>query len=114
METKMMISAVISGAVLIVGALEMIYQIYHITVIDATARGLKHPKLWGFLAMNGNHTSGLLLYLIGRRNYPLIDLSPDSQSEIERRKKAAGIGIIFFVIGAIGLVISIMLFFKYL
>ena len=47
METKMMISAVISGAVLIVGALEMIYQIYHITVIDATARGLKHPKLWG-------------------------------------------------------------------
>ena len=40
METKMMISAVISGAVLIVGALEMIYQIYHITVIDATARGL--------------------------------------------------------------------------
>ena len=77
METKMMISAVISGAVLIVGALEMIYQIYHITVIDATARGLKHPKLWGFLAMNGNHTSGLLLYLIGRRNYPLIDLSPD-------------------------------------
>ena len=111
METKMMISAVISGAVLIVGALEMIYQI---TVIDATAMGLKHPKLWGFLAMNGNHTSGLLLYLIGRRNYPLIDLSPDSQSEIERRKKAAGIGIIFLVIGAIGLVISIMLFFKYL
>lgn len=107
METKMMISAVISGAVLIVGALEMIY---HITVIDATARGLKHPKLWGFLAMNGNHTSGLLLYLIGRRNYPLIDLSPDSQSEIERRKKAAGIGLIFLVIGAIGLVISIMLF----
>ena len=46
METKMMISAVISGAVLIVGALEMIYQIYHITVIDATARGLKHPKTW--------------------------------------------------------------------
>ena len=91
METKMMISAVISGAVLIVGALEMIYQIYHITVIDATARGL-------------------LLYLIGRRNYPLIDLSPDSQSEIERRKKAAGIGLIFLVIGAIGLVISIMLF----
>ena len=89
METKMMISAVISGAVLIVGALEMIYQIYHITVID---------------------TSGLLLYLIGRRNYPLIDLSPDSQSEIERRKKAAGIGLIFLVIGAIGLVISIMLF----
>ncbi len=113
METKMMISAVISGAVLIVGALEMIYQIYHITVIDATARGLKHPKLWGFLAMNGNHTSGLLLYLIGRRNYPLIDLSTDSQSEIERRKKAAGIGLIFLVIGAIGLVISIMLFFKY-
>lgn len=49
METKMMISAVISGAVLIVGALEMIYQIYHITVIDATARGLKHQSFGDFL-----------------------------------------------------------------
>ena len=85
----MMISAVISGAVLIVGALEMIYQIYHITVIDATARGLKHPKLWGFLAMNGNHTSGLLLYLIGRRNYPLIDPICDGQSEIECVEKSS-------------------------
>ena len=104
----------IFGAISLVGAAATAYQIYRLTLMDAKARGLKHPKLWGFLAMNGNHTSGLLLYLIGRRNYPLIDLSPDSQSEIERRKKAAGIGIIFLVIGAIGLVISIMLFFKYL
>ena len=43
METNKMILAVFSGAVLVVGAFETIYQIYRITVIDATARGLKHP-----------------------------------------------------------------------
>lgn len=110
METNTMILAIVSGAVLVVGAFETIYQIYHITVIDATARGLKHPKLWGFFAMNGNNSSGLVLYLIGRRKYPLIELSVESQAEIERRKKASGIGLVFLSIGAIGLVISIMFF----
>lgn len=110
METKIIILAVVSGAVLVVGTFETIYQIYRITVIDATARGLKHPKFWGLFAMNGNNSSGLLLYLIGRRKYPLIDLSSESQAEIERRKKAAGIGLVFLAIGAIGLVISIMFF----
>lgn len=110
METNTMILAIVSGAVLVVGAFETIYQIYHITVIDATARGLKHPKLWGFFTMNGNNSSGLVLYLIGRRKYPLIELSVESQAEIERRKKAGGIGLVFLSIGAIGLVISIMFF----
>ena len=45
METKMMISAVISGAVLIVGALEMIYQIYHITVAEETIHSLIYPQI---------------------------------------------------------------------
>ncbi len=41
--------AVICGAVALVGAFCVVFQIYHMTVIDATARGLKHPKFWGYL-----------------------------------------------------------------
>ena len=93
-----------------VGVIEIVYQIYHITVTDANARGLKHPKLWGLLAMNGNNSSGLILYLITRRNYPFVNLTSDAQSEIERRKKAAGIGLLFPVTGAIGFVLSAMTF----
>ena len=106
METKMMISAVISGAVLIVGALEMIYQIYHITVIDATARGLKHPKFWGIFAMSGNNSGGLLMYLIGRNKYPVINLPDSEKQKMEKRKKCAGVGLIFLALGTIGLIIG--------
>ena len=53
---------VICGAVALVGAFCVVFQIYHMTVIDATARGLKHPKFWGVFAMNGNNSSGLLMY----------------------------------------------------
>lgn len=79
------------------------------TVIDATARGLKHPKLWGFFAMNGNNSSGLLMYLIGRRKYPIINMSESNSREIEKRKKSAGIGLVFLAIGAIGMVLSTFL-----
>ena len=68
---KNIVLAVIFGAAAVVGAMETVYQIYQLTVMDAAARGLKHPKLWGLLAANGNNSSGLLLYLIGRRNYPM-------------------------------------------
>ena len=39
--------AVICGAVALVGAFCVVFQIYQMTVIDATARGLKHPKFGG-------------------------------------------------------------------
>lgn len=50
--------AVICGAVALVGAFCVVFQIYHMTVIDATARGLKHPKFWGVFTMSGNNSSG--------------------------------------------------------
>ena len=59
------IAAVASGAIALVGAICTAWQIYQMTVSDAKARGLKHPKFWGFWAMNGNNSSGLILYLIG-------------------------------------------------
>ena len=103
MNINTTITAVVCSAVFFVGVIEIVYQIYH-------ARGLKHPKLWGLLAMNGNNSSGLILYLITRRNYPFVNLTSDAQSEIERRKKAAGIGLLFPVTGAIGFVLSAMTF----
>ena len=38
-------------AVVIVGTIETTYQIYKLIILDASARGLKHPKLWGLLAI---------------------------------------------------------------
>lgn len=101
------ILAVMFGAAAVVGAIETVYQIYQLTVIDAAARGLKHPKLWGLLAANGNNSSGLLLYLIGRRKYPVNSMDCRQVEIMEKRKKAAGIGLVFVAVGAIGLVVCL-------
>lgn len=102
-----MVLAVIFGAAVVVGAIETVYQVYQLTVIDAAARGLKHPKLWGMLAANGNNSSGLLLYLMGRRNYPVNSMDSRQVVVMEKRKKAAGIGLVFVAVGAIGLVLCL-------
>lgn len=102
-----MVLAVIFGAAAVVGAIETVYQVYQLTVIDAAARGLKHPKLWGLLAANGNNSSGLLLYLMGRRNYPVNSMDSRQVVVMEKRKKAAGIGLVFVAVGAIGLVLCL-------
>ena len=106
MEWRITLAAIFA-AVAIVGAVETIYQIYQVTVIDAAARGLKHPKLWGLLAVNGNNSSGLLLYLMGRRNYPVNSMDSRQVVVMEKRKKAAGIGLVFVAVGAIGLVLCL-------
>lgn len=108
MKQTILIFSIISVAVFIVGVLNVSYQIYKITVIDAKARGLKHPHFWGLFTMNGNNGGGLLLYLIGRRNYPRIDLNEIQYNEIETRKKKIGVGIVFLVIGGIALAICIV------
>ena len=101
--------AVICSAVALVGVFCVVFQIYQMTVIDAAARGLKHPKLWGFLAMNGNNSSGLLMYLIGRRKYPIINMSENKAKELEKRKKSAGVGLVFLAIGVIGIICTALI-----
>ena len=101
--------AVICGAIAIVGAFCVIFQIYQMTVIDATARGLKHPKFWGAFTMSGNNSSGLLMYLIGRRKYPILNMSESSAKELEKRKKAAGVGLVFLAIGIIGIICTTLI-----
>ena len=104
MEVKSIL-AIICAAIALVGGIETVYQIYQLTVIDATIRGLKHPKLWGLLASNGNNSSGLLLYL--RRNYPINSIDSNQKTKMIQRKKAAGISLCFMVVGILGLILSI-------
>ena len=108
MEVKSIL-AIICAAIALVGGIETVYQIYQLTVIDATIRGLKHPKLWGLLASNGNNSSGLLMYLIGRRKYPIVNMSESNSKELEKRKKSAGIGLLFLAVGVIGMICTTLI-----
>lgn len=100
------IFGIVFFAVMLVGAVNTVWQIYKIVGLDAESRGLKHPRLLGFFAANTNGSSGLILYLIGRRKYPVIRLSEETRREIESRKKRAGAGLVFLAVGMMGIVIT--------
>ena len=101
--------AVICGAAAFVGVSCVVFKIFKKTVIDATARGLKHPKFWGVFTMSGNNSSGLLMYLIGRRKYPIVNMSESNSKELEKRKKSAGIGLLFLAVGVIGMICTTLI-----
>ncbi len=96
-------------AVALVGSVSTAYQLYHIVKSDAKARALKHPKFWGLLAINGNNASGLLPYLIARRNYPVINASKEYQTELKQRKKRILVSLLFTASGTIGMASFIFL-----
>lgn len=100
------IFGIVFFSVMLVGAVNTVWQIYKIVGLDAESRGLKYPRLWGFFAANTNGSSGLILYLIGRRKYPVIRLSEETRREIESRKKRAGAGLVFLAVGMMGIVIT--------
>lgn len=50
---KNIVLAVIFGAAAVVGAMETVYQIYRLTVMDAAARGLKHQNYGDCLLRTG-------------------------------------------------------------
>lgn len=100
---------VIGLAILLVGSICFAYRLYEIVQIDARSRGFKHPKTWGLFSISSNNSSGLLLYLIKRRKYPIIELSKEDMERIEKSKKAISAAIIFVATGAILIVVSIIL-----
>lgn len=95
-------------AMYLIGVVAIIYQIYKITVVDAKARGIKHPKLMGLLATSGKSSEGIIIYLLHRRKYPIKNITSEEQNEIDRRKKISLAGIIFMVVGAIGFIFFIV------
>lgn len=98
----------ISIAIYLVGIIAMIYQLYKIIVIDAKARGIKHPKIMGLLATSGKSSEGLIIYLLTRKKYQIKNISQSEIEEIKNRKKIILVAIIFMVIGAIGFVYTIL------
>lgn len=108
MEWNTVIS-VMFGAITAVGAVFFLYQLHNIVVIDAKTRGLKHPRFWGFLPLGNNTAGGLLVYLIRRRNCPVINITENDKQEISKRKKVTGIGLSFVCLGTIGILICQML-----
>ena len=92
----------------LIGGVGFVYQIYKMTVLDAESRGFKHPKFWGLVVSSGRNSSGLLTYMIGRRNYSS-NMSTENIEIMEARKKIAAAGMLFQVIGFIGFLASIIL-----
>jgi len=95
-------------AMYLVGMVVTVYQLYKITIIDAKARDLKHPKLMGLLATSGKSSEGLIIYLLKRKKYPIKNMTQLELEEINNRKKKMLVGIIFLVVGAVGFVYSIV------
>jgi len=95
-------------AIYLIGVITVVYQIYKITIIDAKARNIKHPKLMGLLATSGKSSEGLIIYLLNRKKYPIKQISDNELNEINRRKKISFVSIIFIVIGAIGFVFCLL------
>lgn len=96
-------------AILLVGSICFAHRLYEIVQIDARARGFRHPKTWGLFSISSNNGSGLLLYLIRRRKYPIIELSKEDAKRIEKCKKAISAAIIFVAAGTILIVVSLVL-----
>lgn len=95
-------------AIYLIGVITNVYQIYKITIIDAKARNIKHPKLMGLLATSGKSSEGLIIYLLNRKKYPIKQISDNELNEINRRKKISFVSFIFIVIGAIGFVFCLL------
>ena len=97
------------AAVLIVGGVFSICQLFLLVKTDAVCRGLKHPKLWGALSMSRGGQGGLILYLIARRKHPVISMTDEQKTMIEGCKRKTGVGLIFIVMGAIACIWGIIL-----
>lgn len=109
MDHMYIAAAAVGAAAVIVGSLFCVYQLYRLVQVDAECRGLKHPRLWGAFAVTGNGQSGLILYLIGRRKYPILSMSEEQKTLMERRKKRFGVGLLFLSAGAEACVLSMLL-----
>lgn len=110
MDIKLIIM-IISGAVFAVGGFILMYNIYLMTLIDAKARGLKHPKLLGFLNISGNNGNGfLLMYLLMRKKYPLENMSQKDKENLNLLKKKSMLAMYIHLIGAIIFITCFILF----
>ncbi|WP_455332042.1 hypothetical protein [Facklamia hominis] len=97
---------VVSGAVFLMGALLLNYNLYQLVAIDARARGMKHPRLWGALSLSDGHGTGLVTYLLFRRKYARRALTQQESLEFSLYKKKAQLSLIIFLVGAVPLIVT--------
>ena len=109
MENYLVVLAAAGAAAAVIGGGCGGYQPFCLAGTGARWRGRKHPPRGGLLASSGSNQSGLLLYLIGRRNHPVLSLSEEEKGLIQRRKRKIGVGIAFLVAGAVMLIWGIVL-----
>lgn len=101
MDNYLLLTIVVGCAIFLVGTIFTAYQLYTLVSADAHCRNIPNPKMWGTLSLSGNNTSGLILYLIKRRNYPIVSQSETQKEQMNSYKTKCGIGIAFIAIGAI-------------
>ena len=58
---------------------------------------LEYRESFSYMSLCSEHQ-------IGRRKYPIVNMSESNSKELERRKKSAGVGLLFLVIGVIGII----------
>lgn len=63
-----------------------VYQLFKLVELDASIRGMKHPKFWGILTAGGQRGEGLLFYLL-MRDKAVYPMEIEEQEELENRKK---------------------------
>lgn len=63
-----------------------VYQLFKLVELDASIRGMRHPKFWGLLTAGGQRGEGLLLYLL-TRNKAIYSMEIEEREELENRKK---------------------------
>ncbi|HHX71291.1 MAG: hypothetical protein WAO56_07565 [Miniphocaeibacter sp.] len=106
----MNIFIIISLLICFISAIGIAYNLNKIVYIDAKNRGIKRAKLWSFIAIGGQSSEGLLLYLINRRKYPSnIDVKDKERIDLYKRRLYIFLATIF--VGFV-LLIATAIFFK--
>lgn len=101
----MIVILIMLVVLVLLGAITLSIQVYKLTELDAQCRGLKHPKFWGLFSMSGNNgCGGLILYLIGRRKYPITMTEVEIQN-MNRYKKRALVALCSITIATIALLV---------
>ena len=72
------------GLLVVTNAL-FVYQLFKLIELDASVRGMKHPKFWAFLTTGGQRGEGLILYLL-KRNKSIFSMTAEEKEELETRK----------------------------
>lgn len=103
MNAKIVFLAV-CAIVYLIGMVLTVVHVYRFTVTDAKSRGMENPKAMGFLATTGQRGSGMLLYLLKRKKYPVQSSSAEEKKLLRKCKVRTGIGVAVMVISVLGVI----------